>query len=259
MDSSIIYTIDQSVAVIRLNRPDVFNSFNREMSLAFQEALERASADEAIRAVYITGTGKAFSAGQDLQEAVAPDGPSLETILSEHYSPIILRIRSMEKPVVAAVNGVAAGAGANMALACDIVVASSNASFIQAFSKIGLVPDSSGTFFLPRLVGFQRSLALMMTGDKVSAAEAFNMGMIYKVFSEESFQKESMELTIKLALMPTKGLALTKKVLNESMNNNLVQQLAAELKYQLEAGETYDFKEGVQAFIEKRPPIFLGK
>lgn len=245
--------------ILKLNRPDKYNSFNRPMALELCAALDEAAADSSIRGIMITGTGKAFCAGQDLQEAMDPNGPGLKKILSEGYNPIIRKIRNIEKPVLAAVNGVAAGAGANIALSCDIVVATTTASFIQAFSKIGLIPDSGGTFTLPRLIGFQKASALMMLGEKVSATDAEKMGMIYKVYSDEEFYTSSLSLIHQLSSMPTRGLALTKKALNSAMNNPLDQQLDLEEKLQLEAGETYDYKEGVKAFIEKRNPEFLGK
>jgi 2-(1,2-epoxy-1,2-dihydrophenyl)acetyl-CoA isomerase len=216
-------------------------------------------ADSKIRAVYIIGEGKAFCAGQDLQEAIDPKGPGLSRIVSEHYNPIIQRIRLIEKPVIAAVNGVAAGAGANIALACDIVIATESASFIQAFSKIGLIPDSGGTFFLPRLIGIQKATALMMLGDKVSAMEAEKIGMIYKFFPDDTFAEESLKIAEKLAQMPTKGLGLTKRLLNQSFTNNLADQLEMEEQLQTNAGKSYDYKEGVNAFLEKRPAVFKGK
>lgn len=245
-------------AFIYLNRPEVFNSFNREMSLALQHALDECAEDSSVRAVCISGHGKAFSAGQDLKEATDPQGPEIRTILDEHYNPIIRKIRRLPKPVIAAVNGVAAGAGANLAFACDIVLASEAASFIQAFGKIGLIPDCSGTFMLPRLIGWGRASALMMTGDKVSAEEALRMGMVYKVFPADQFEGEYKKLTHALSLMPTRALALTKFALNESFSNDLEQQLGCELKYQIEAGATHDFREGINAFLEKRKPEFKG-
>jgi len=259
MSNLVLLQIENGVGYITLNRPEKFHSFVREMALALQDCLDRCEDSDDVRCIYITGTGKAFCAGQDLSEATEPNGPELEQIVREHYNPIITRLRKIEKPIVMAVNGVAAGAGANIALAGDIVVAKESASFIQAFSKIGLIPDSAGTYFLPRLVGMQRALALAMTGDKVSAAEAVSMGMIYKYFSDDSFETESKKIALNLAEMPTKALGLTKRLLNESYNNTLVQQLDREKDLQVEAGTSYDFKEGVAAFLEKRKPVFKGK
>ena len=247
------------VCRITLNRPTVFNSFNKTMALQLQDVLDDCAVNPEIRAVLITGEGKAFCAGQDLAEAIDPEGPELKTIVRDHYNPIIIKIRELEKPVIAAVNGVAAGAGANIALACDIVVAKKTASFIQAFSKIGLIPDSGGTYFLPRLVGMKKAMALMMTGDKVSADEAERMNMIYKVFEEESFEDEAMKLAENLATMPTRGLGLTKKAVNLGLFNSLEDQLDLEESLQTEAGETDDFTEGVNAFIQKRPAVFKGR
>ncbi len=248
-----------AIAKITLNRPDKFNSFCREMALDFQAALTDASSDENIRCIYITGIGKAFCAGQDLAEAIEDNGIELAQIVAEHYNPIISIIRAIEKPIVCAVNGVAAGAGANIALCCDIVVAASNATFIQAFSKIGLVPDSGGTFYLPRLIGWQKASALMMLGDKISAEEAVQMGMIYTSYPAENFTEESWKLALTLASMPTRGLALTKKLLHASLQNSLEEQLQLEGKLQVEASETADYKEGVNAFLEKRKAVFIGK
>lgn len=257
--SSILYSINNGVAHIKLNRPDKFNSFNREMALAMQEALKNAEKDKNVRAIYITGEGKAFCAGQDLSEAINPDGPGIQKIVREHYNPIVTLIRQIEKPIVCGVNGVAAGAGANIALACDVVLAAKSASFIQAFSKIGLIPDSAGTFFLPRLIGFQRASALMMLGDKVSADEALQMGMLYKVVADEQLQEEALKTAETLAQMPTRGIGLTKRLLNESLFNNLETQINREEILQAEAGQTYDYNEGVKAFLEKRKPVFKGE
>jgi 2-(1,2-epoxy-1,2-dihydrophenyl)acetyl-CoA isomerase len=227
--------------------------------LQLQLALDEAAADKSVRAVYLTGEGKAFCAGQDLAEAMDANGPGIEKIVTEHYNPIILKIRQLEKPVVCAVNGVAAGAGANIAFACDVVIAASSASFIQAFSKIGLIPDSGGTFILPRLIGWQRASALMMTGDKVSAADALQMGMVYKVVEDAKLQSEAMAIATTLSQMPTKGIAYTKQLLNESAFNSLEKQLESEEKMQVKAAATYDYNEGVKAFLEKRKPVFKGE
>jgi 2-(1,2-epoxy-1,2-dihydrophenyl)acetyl-CoA isomerase len=252
--------IQQNGAVlhIALNRPTVFNSFNREMALALQGQLEAAGNDPAVRCIVLTGNGKAFCAGQDLAEVSDPNGPPLKTILGEHYNPIIRLIRATPKPIIAAVNGVAAGAGANIALACDIVIAAQSASFIQAFSKIGLIPDSGGTYTLPRIVGFQKASALMMLGDKVSAEEAERLGMVYKVVADDAFSEHIAQLAAQVAAMPTRGLALTKEALNESFSNTLEQQLETEERLQIAAGHTHDYNEGVTAFLEKRKAQFVG-
>ena len=257
--ANLTHQINNGVYTIFLNRPEVFNSFNRSMALDLQSALDLAEENPDIRCIVITGTGKAYSAGHDLGEVTGENPPSFNTILGEHYNPIISRIRSIEKPVIAAVNGVAAGAGANIALCCDIVLASKSASFIQAFSKIGLIPDSGGTFFLPRLIGFQKASALMMTGEKISATEAERLGMIYKVFDDENFNQEVEKLALQMANMPTRGLGLTKKALNRSFFNDLESQLQIEDDLQFQAGSTQDYQEGVNAFIEKRKPEFKGK
>jgi len=257
--SSILIEVKESVAIITLNRPDKFNSFNREMALLLQKILDDCAADKNIRCIYLTGSGKAFCAGQDIGELVGENPPGFELILAEHYNPIVSRLRNIQKPVLCAVNGVAAGAGANIALACDVVVAAASASFIQAFSKIGLIPDSGGTYTLPRLIGFAKASALMMLGDKVSATEAEQMGMIYKVLPAENFAEDSLNIAVTLSQLPTRGLALTKKALNASAHNNLEQQLNLEDKLQYKAAHTKDYAEGIKAFIEKRPASFKGE
>lgn len=248
-----------NVAVIRLNRPDVLNSFNREMALELQNKLDDCEKDKSVRAILLTAEGRGFCAGQDLAEAIAADGPPIDQIVREHYNPIVKKIRKIEKPVVCAVNGVAAGAGANIALACDITVAAENASFIQSFSNIGLIPDSGGTFFLPRLVGMQRATAMMFLADKVTAAQALDFGMIYKVFAAENLFAEAMAIASKLAEMPTIGFGLTKRALNQSLFNNLDDQLDVEEELQTKAAATFDNKEGINAFLEKRKPVFKGE
>ncbi len=260
MSQSIELNIKNKVAFIALNRPEVFNSFNREMALSLQAILDQCAIDNEVRAMVITGNGKAFCAGQDLKEVTDAElNPGLKKILEEHYNPIIKRIRTIEKPIIAAVNGVAAGAGANIALACDVVIADEKASFIQAFSLIGLIPDSAGTFFLPRLIGFQKASALAMLGDKINAQEAERIGMIYKYVSTDQFNNEIDTIAIKMANLPTKALGLIKKTFNESLTNNLDDQLALESKHQIEAAGSDDYAEGVSAFIEKRKPNFTGK
>ena len=220
--NSIEIKIENKIAFITLNRPEVFNSFNREMALRLQNIFDDCETNDEIRAIVLTGNGKAFCAGQDLKEVTSPElNPGFKKILEEHYNPIITRIRNIEKPILAAVNGVAAGAGANIALACDVVVASDQASFIQAFSLIGLIPDSGGTFFLPRLIGFQKASALAMLGDKISAEEAEKMGMIYKSVPSNEFESTIQKLANKLATMPTRALALIKKSLNQSLSKSI--------------------------------------
>lgn len=256
---SILFEIKENIGFITLNRPEKLNSFNREMALLLQSKLDECASLKEVRCVYITGAGKGFSAGQDLAELTSDHPPTMTQILSEHYNPVVDKIRKMPKPVIAVVNGVAAGAGANIALCCDIVIAAQSASFIQAFSKIGLIPDSGGTYFLPRLIGWQKASAIAMMGDKIGADEAERMGMIYKVFRDEEFYENAKKIAIQLAQMPTKGLALTKHALNYSFTNSYGQQLELEDKFQQEAALTYDYREGVEAFLQKRLPVFKGE
>ena len=262
MDYTLIkYSIKQKVALIKFNRPEVLNSFNRQMAKEFQNALIDARDNKEVRSILITGEGRAFSAGQDLAEAVPKDKPMADVgeIVRESYNPIILLLREIEKPIVCAVNGIAAGAGANIALACDIVVASEKASFIQSFAKIGLIPDSGGTFFLPRIVGLQRASATMMLAEKISAAESLNYGMVYKIFPEDKLSEEAQKLADYLSTQPTKGFGLTKRALNKSFFNNLNSQLKLEEELQIEAGGSCDYQEGAKAFLEKRNPDFKGE
>ena len=252
------FEIINNVGKITLNRPGKYHSFIKDMAIQLQNILDKCNEDKSIRAIMITATGKAFCAGQDLAEATDKNGPSLTEIVENHYNPIIRKIRNIEKPVVAAVNGVAAGAGASLALCCDIVLCNENATFIQAFSKIGLIPDSAATFFLPRLIGMQRATALMMSAEPIVASEALKMGMIYKIFSNDNFESSSLDFVSKLSQMPTKGLGLTKRLLNSSYSNNLEEQLEMEKQCQEIAGKTNDFDEGVQAFLNKRKPNFKG-
>ena len=255
----ILLKIENKIAFITLNRPEVFNSFNRDMALSLQSILDDCETNNDVRAIVLSGNGKAFCAGQDLKEVTSPElNPGFKKILEEHYNPIIIRIRNIEKPIIASVNGVAAGAGANIALACDIVVAHEKAHFIQAFSLIGLIPDSAGTYFLPRLIGFQKATALAMLGDKISAEEAERLGMIYKFVPSKEFEETVQSIAQKLANMPTKALGLIKQTFNQSLTNTLEEQLALESKLQIEAAGTEDYAEGVAAFIEKRTPNFKG-
>jgi len=255
----LVLSIEQGIAYITLNRPEKYNSVNRSLALAFQEALDTCAKDDSIRCLVITAAGKAFCAGQDLGEAIDKDGPGLERILKEGYNPLIQAMRNLPIPIVCAVNGVAAGAGANIALACDILVANDNASFIQAFTKIGLIPDSGGTYFLPKIIGTHRAMAQMLLADKVSASEAKEIGLIHAVYSAELFMEETMKLAQRLADMPTQALAFTKQAVYAGWNNTLEEQLELELELQIKAGNTEDHQEGISAFLEKRTPQFSGK
>ena len=261
MEELILFEKIGKVAKLTFNRPAKYNSMVEGIALPLLKHFRTCAKDNDIRAVYLTGTGKAFRAGQDLKEVMTAEseGKEINHFIVNHFNPIIRAITSLQKPVVAAVNGVAAGAGANIALACDIVVAKQSASFIQAFSAIGLIPDSGGTHTLQRLVGYQKALALAMLGDKVGAEEAERIGMIYKYFSDAEFEKKSWKIAEKLSHMPTQGLALTKLAYQLGASNTLDQQLEVENEYQVKAGHTSDYKEGVTAFVEKRKPTFTGR
>lgn len=249
------------VLTITLNRPDVLNSFNGDMAAALHAAIHLAAREPDIRAVLLTGAGRAFSAGQDL--AGVPNDLlgtfDIGDIVRTQYNPIITALRELEKPVICAVNGVAAGAGANIAYACDIVFAAREASFIQAFCKIGLVPDSSGTFFLPRLAGFARASGMTLLGDKISAEQARDWGLIWQVVDGAELMQLARDLARRLATQPTRAFGLTKRALNASLTNDLRAQLAVEEALQREAGRTEDFAEGVRAFLGKRTPLFKGR
>lgn len=255
------YSADQGVATLTLCRPEVLNSFNRGMAQDVQHALAHVAQDETVRAVLITGDGRGFCAGQDLAEATAGDVGSIDLgdIVKSNYAPMVTAIRQLEKPVVCAVNGVAAGAGANLAFACDIVIASEDASFIQSFSRIGLVPDTGGTFFLPRLVGMARATAMMFLADKVPARKAQEYGMIHDVVPAGELLEKAAAVARQLAAMPTKALGLAKRALNASWNNDLLSQLVVEEELQRAAGKTEDYAEGVRAFLEKRKPTYAGR
>lgn len=250
--------LSNGVLTLTLNRPEVLNSINKETALALQKSLDEAAVDHQIRAILLTGEGRGFCAGQDLAEATDPQA-KIDTFVREHYNPVVQKIRQLEKPVIAAVNGVAAGAGANFAFCCDIVFASKSSTFIQSFVNIGLIPDSGGTYFLPRIIGLQKATALMFTGEKIHAEEAERLGLIYKVCDDLDLMQEAGKLALKLAQMPTAGIGYTKRLLNASASNNLKQQLDMEEEMQLLAGNTYDYAEGVRAFLEKRKPVFKGE
>lgn len=250
-----------SVARITLNRPDVLNSFNRAMAHELRDELARIAKDKSVRAVLLTGTGRGFCAGQDLAEAMPKDGvmPDLGDFVRGTWNPLVLGIRTLEKPVVCAVNGTAAGAGANLAFACDIVFAAREANFIQSFSKIGVVPDTGGTFILPRLVGLQRATALTMLADKLPAEQALAWGLIYKVCDATTLLDEAFACAQHLATQPTRALGLIKRGFNRSLGVDLAGQLTYEEELQREAGKTADYAEGVKAFLEKRTPNFTGQ
>lgn len=256
---SLVKTVSkENVQYIILNRPKVYNSVNHDLALELISALKTARDDKNIRAIVLTGNGKSFCAGQDLKEAVAEDGVDHKKIIYEGYNVIIEIIRQIEKPIIASVNGIAAGAGASIALACDIVIAAESASFIQAFSKIGLIPDSGGTYFLPRLIGFQKALALTLLAEPVTAVEAERLGMIYKVVKDDDLEEFVDKTAYKLSKMPTKALGKTKLLYNESFQNTLSGQLNREGELQLQLVNSHDAKEGVRAFMEKRIPKFKG-
>lgn len=257
-DDSILAHQEAAVLTLTLNRPAAFNSFTQPMAAALQDHLRAADADASVRCVVLTGAGKAFCAGQDLKEITGENAPTFEEIVGGSYNATVRLIRGLNKPVIAAVNGVAAGAGANLALACDLCVAAEGAKFIQAFSKIGLIPDSGGTWMLPRLVGMQRATALAYLGTPVAAAEAAAMGMIHQAMPADGFLKEVMTLATQLAAMPTRGLALTKQAFNKAFEQGLSDQLDTELELQGAASRTRDYQEGVASFLEKRKPTFEG-
>lgn len=260
--SNIEFDIDAGVAVLRLNRPDSLNSFTSDMHLEVREALTLAAEDSAVRAVLLTGNGRGFCAGQDLNDrAVAPGEamPDLGDSVEKNYNPLIRLLTGMEKPVICAVNGVAAGAGANIALACDIVIAARSASFIESFCKLGLIPDSGGTWILPRLVGMARARALAMLGPKISAEQAEAWGMIWQVVDDDALLDTALGLAQQMATQPTRGFAFAKQALAASTTNSLDEQLELEKELMRAAGKTHDYQEGVKAFLEKRQPVYKGE
>jgi 2-(1,2-epoxy-1,2-dihydrophenyl)acetyl-CoA isomerase len=259
--SDILFDAADGVATITLNRPDVLNSFNRSMARELTGALDRVAGDDTLRAVVLTGAGRGFCAGQDLAEAMPTDGvmPDLGDIVRDGYNPMIRAIRRLEKPVLCAVNGVAAGAGANLAFACDIVFASSAATFIQSFAKIGVIPDSGGTFILPRIVGLHRATIMTMLAEKMSAQQARDWGLVYMVVELDALMETVVGTARTLATQPTRALGLIKRGFNASLGIDLDDQLDREEALQREAGRTADYAEGVRAFLEKRKPTFTGR
>ncbi len=245
---------------LTLNRPEVLNSFTRELSRAVLDALQSAAADDTVRAVLLTGAGRGFCAGQDLAEAMPAEGtiPDLGDFVRATWNPVISAVRHLEKPVVCAVNGVAAGAGANLAFACDILFAATTATFVQSFAKIGVIPDSGGTFILPRLVGLHRATVMTMLAEKMTAEQAKELGLVYQVVAPEALVEQAFATAAHLATQPTRALGLIKRAFNRSLGVDLDAQLAYEEELQREAGRTADYAEGVHAFLEKRAPRFSG-
>ncbi len=262
-EAPILVDRQDGYVILTLNRPDKLNSFNEEMHKALMAALVEVEQDESCRPLVLTASGKGFCAGQDLGDRVKPDPnappPDLTKTIEAYYNPLIRKLRSLSIPVVCAVNGVAAGAGANIALACDIVLAAKRAKFLQAFAKIGLVPDSGGTYFLPRLLGDARARALCLLAEPISAEKAEEWGLIYRAVDDEALMEEAIALAKHLATQPTIGLGLIKQALNASASNSLDEQLDLERDYQGQAGRTPDYMEGVMAFMEKRAPNFTGR
>lgn len=258
-DSPVLYQVDGAVATITLNRPDVLNALNTPLMLALREALTQAQTDEAVRAVIVTGAGRGFSAGADLASSSPGGGSDPGSTLRDRYHPVITLMRSMPKPIISAVNGVAAGAGMSIAMAGDIILAGRSASFLQAFSKIGLVPDAGSTWFLPRYVGDVRARAMAILADRISAEDAKSFGLVWQVCEDDALQSQAREMAAKLASMPTRAYAMIKEALNDSHQRDLPAQLELEAELQMKAAKTEDFREGVAAFLQKRPPQFKGR
>ena len=258
---TVLVSLDAGVLTITLNRPEKLNALNPQMHQLLRAALERATDEPAIRAVLLTGAGRGFCTGQDLAERdVTGAAPiDLSVSLGSHYNPLVRRLRALPKPIICAVNGVAAGAGANIALACDLVIAARSASFIQAFSKIGLMPDAGGSYFLPRLIGTARAMGLALLAEKLDAEQAVQWGLIWKVVDDDQLASEAAALAHRLASGPTRGYGLLKKAMYASSGNSLDAQLDLERDLQREAGYSEDYREGVTAFKEKREPRFKGK
>ena len=246
------------VAEIKLNRPDVLNSFNFQMADEVLHALEKSQNDQNIRAIILSGIGRAFCAGQDLEEATKDDAPNISEIIDHTYNPLVKKIKSIKKPVICFVNGIAAGAGANLAICCDVTFAAKSAKFIQSFINIGLVPDTGGTYYLPRIIGRQKAIGLMFSGEKISSEDAEKIGMIYKSVEDENGYEIAFNFAKKLSLMPTKSIGMIKTLINKSYENNLADQLDLEKEIQTIAASTKDYKEGVSAFLDKRNPNYIG-
>ena len=261
-DRCVLVEQRDGVLTLTLNRPDVLNSFTRRMAHEMHAALTHAASDPSVRAVLITGAGRAFCAGQDLAEAL-PQGdgpmPDIGEIVVSCFNPIIRGIRHLEKPVICAVNGVAAGAGANLAFACDLTIAADSATFVESFAKLGLIPDTSGTFFVPRLVGIQRATGMFFLADKVPAQKAKEWGLIWDVVPHAQLLETAYGMAHSLATQATRGFGLTKRALNASFANSLNAQLDVEAQLMTEAGRTADYEEGVRAFLEKRKPVYRGE
>lgn len=259
--SLLLIADDSGVRTLTLNRPSVLNSFTRELGRELQVALRDIAVDDTVRAVLLTGAGRGFCAGQDLAEAMPTDGemPDLGDFVRETWNPVVSAIRHLEKPVICAVNGVAAGAGANLALACDILFASTEATFVQSFAKIGVIPDSGGTFILPRLVGLHRATVMTMLAEKMTAEQARDWGLVYQVVASDHLLDAAMKTAKHLATQPTRALGMIKRAFNQSMGVDLDEQLTLEEDLQREAGQTADYAEGVNAFLEKRKPVFTGR
>lgn len=256
---NILFETQDNIAEIKLNRPQLLNSFNYEMADEFLDALKKCNKDINVRAIVLTGVGRAFCAGQDLEEATRQDGPSIDQIIEHTYNPIVEMIYKIKKPIICYVNGIAAGAGANLAICCDVTFAGKSAKFIQSFVNIGLVPDSAGTYNLPRLIGKQKAAGLMFSGEKISASEAEEIGMIFKAVKDGNGYEIALEFAKKLSKMPTKSIGLIKELLNKSNGNSIKEQLELEKKLQITAASSDDHKEGVKAFFEKRKPNYIGK